>query len=131
MQTNKNIANASHYSRSHEPIAWSLFGAGGMVVAFITPVLVIIFALLIPLGSVDSKLLSYERVLGFLQTGWGALALLIVISLQLYHAAHRIHHGLFDLHIKVNRRLSAWFFYGAATLLSLLTAWLLISTVML
>jgi len=126
MQTSK--TKASDYPRSHEPIAWSLFGAGGMVVAFITPALVIIVALLIPLGIVDSQLLSYERVLGFLQTGWGALALLIVIGLQLYHAAHRIHHGLFDLHIKINTRLSACLFYGGATILNLLTVWLLVST---
>jgi fumarate reductase subunit D len=84
---------AEDYTRSHEPIAWSLFGAGGMVVAFITPVLILISALLVPLGLADSSLLSYANLLDLLNTGWGALAIFIVIALQLFHAAHRIYHG--------------------------------------
>lgn len=110
------------YQRSHEPIAWSLFGAGGMVVAFITPALLVITALLVPLGIAGPDLLSYESVEGFLDKGWGALGILIVISLQLFHAAHRIFHGLHDLHIKADPRLMLWVFYGGASVLSAMTA---------
>jgi fumarate reductase subunit D len=119
--------SAEDYTRSHEPIAWSLFGAGGMVVAFITPVLILISALLVPLGLVDSALLSYANVLGFLNTGWGALAIFIVIALQLFHAAHRIYHGLHDLHIEGNGTLMLMIFYGGASALSLVTGVLLLS----
>lgn len=120
-------SSAEDYTRSHEPIAWSLFGAGGMVVAFITPVLILISALLVPLGLVDSSLLSYGNVLNLLNTGWGALAIFIVITLQLFHAAHRIYHGLHDLHIKGNATLMLLIFYGGASALSLVTGVLLLT----
>ena len=122
---------AEDYTRSHEPIAWSLFGAGGMVVAFITPVLILISALLVPLGLADSALLSYANLLDLLNTGWGALAIFIVIALQLFHAAHRIYHGLHDLHIEGSTTLMALIFYGGASALSLVTGvllWTLYST---
>ena len=119
-----------NYPRSHEPIAWSLFGAGGMVVAFITPALILISTLLVPLNLTDSDLLSYSNVLSLLNTGWGALAIFIVIALQLFHAAHRIYHGLHDVHIEGNDTLMLLVFYGGATALSLLTGFLLFSLVM-
>ena len=119
-----------NYPRSNEPIAWSLFGAGGMVVAFITPALILISTLLVPLGLADSALLAYGNVINLLNTGWGALAIFIVISLQLFHAAHRIYHGLHDLHIEGNDTLMLLVFYGGATALSLLTGALLFSLVM-
>ena len=124
----KNAPN--HYPRSNEPIAWSLFGAGGMVVAFITPALILISTLLVPLGLADSALLAYGNVIAVLNTGWGALAIFIVITLQLFHAAHRIYHGLHDLHIEGNPTLMLLVFYGGATALSLLTGILLFSLVM-
>lgn len=98
-----------------------------MVVAFITPVLILISALLVPLGLVDSSLLSYGNVLNLLNTGWGALAIFIVITLQLFHAAHRIYHGLHDLHIKGNATLMLLIFYGGASALSLVTGVLLLT----
>ncbi len=119
--------SAEDFTRSHEPIAWSLFGAGGMVVAFITPVLILISTLLVPLGLADSALLSYANVLNLLNTGWGALAIFIVITLQLFHAAHRIYHGLHDLHLKGNATLMLLVFYGGASVLSLVTGVLLLT----
>ena len=118
------------YPRSNEPIAWSLFGAGGMVVAFITPALILISTLLVPLGLADNALLAYGNVINLLNTGWGALAIFTVITLQLFHAAHRIYHGLHDLHIEGNPTLMLLIFYGGATALSLLTGVLLFSLVM-
>jgi fumarate reductase subunit D len=120
-------SSTEDYTRSHEPIAWSLFGAGGMVVAFITPVLILISTLLVPLGLADSSLLSYANVLDLLNTGWGALAIFMVIALQLFHAAHRIYHGLHDLHIEGNTTLMLLIFYGGASALSLVTGVLLLT----
>ena len=122
--------SSDNYPRSHEPIAWSLFGADGMVVAFITPVLILISTLLVPLDLTDSALLSYDNVINFLNTGWVALALFIVIALQLFHAAHRIYHGLHDVHIEGNDTLMLLVFYGGATALSLLAGLLLFSLAM-
>ncbi|MEH6651388.1 MAG: fumarate reductase subunit FrdD [Motiliproteus sp.] len=112
------------YPRSHEPIAWSLFGAGGMVVAFIIPVLALITGLLMPGWPVETL---YPNLLAFSQSWIGKLALLAVISLTLYHCAHRIYHGLHDLHVGGNPVLMLLLFYGGATLLSAITAaWLLV-----
>ena len=113
------------FSRSHEPIAWSLFGAGGVVAALVTPVLIVITGLMLPLG-VDADLLGYERVLGFVQAWWGKLFILVAISLPLYHAAHRIYHGLHDLHIHLPRLPMLLVCYGAATVLTGLTILLLL-----
>ena len=44
----------------------------------------------------------YPNLLGFSQSWIGKLALLLVIALTLYHCAHRIYHGLHDLHVKAN-----------------------------
>lgn len=118
-----------NYPRSNEPIAWSLFGAGGMVVAFITPALILISTLLVPLGLADSALLSYSTVLNLFNTIWGALALFIVITLQLFHAAHRIYHGLHDLHIEGNTTLMLLIFYGGASALSLFAGVLLFTLI--
>jgi fumarate reductase subunit D len=49
--------------RSDEPIYWGLFGAGGMVVAMLLPVIVLITGLLVPMGIMDVETMSYERVL--------------------------------------------------------------------
>jgi len=112
------------FQRSHEPIAWSLFGAGGMVVAFIIPALVLVSGLILP-GMESSAV--FGSLLGFAQ-GWiGKVFIFITISLTLYHTVHRIYHGLHDLHIKGNNTLMLVLFYGSATLLSILCfAWLLV-----
>lgn len=50
----------------------------------------------------------------------GALFLLCAIALPLYHAAHRIYHGLHDLHLKAPNGVMLAVCYGTATMLSLL-----------
>ena len=118
-----NCNKATSYRRSHEPIAWSLFGAGGMVVAFIIPALALITGLLMPSWPAESL---YLNLLGLAQSWIGKLGLLAVISLTLYHCAHRIYHGLHDLHVKGNPAAMLVLFYGGATLLSVLCAALLL-----
>ena len=112
------------FKRSHEPIAWSLFGAGGMVVAFIIPVLAIITGFVFTLTG-DNQ--SYDMVMGWMQHWAGKVALFLIISTTLYHTVHRIHHALHDLHIKGNESFMLVLFYGMATVLSIITAaWLFI-----
>jgi fumarate reductase subunit D len=113
--------------RSHEPIFWSLFGAGGVLSALIAPVLILITGILVPLDlGVRPQSLGYARVLGFAQTWIGKLLLLAVISLFLFHAAHRIYHGLHDLgvHAGTGAMVAA---YGGALLGTLAAAWLLLA----
>ncbi len=112
-----------NYQRSNEPVAWSLFGAGGMVLALVTPALVIVTALILPFLPNADPGHSYRVILSFAQNWFGKLILLAVISLHFYHTAHRLYHGLHDLHIHGPDKVMKSFFYGGATLLSLLTAY--------
>ena len=112
--------------RSHEPIFWGLFGAGGMVSAFISPVLILITGILVPLGIIDAEHLSHAKVLAFAQSWYGALVLLAVIVLPLWLTMHRIHHSLHDIGIHSGRKWSAWIFYGAAFIGSIVCITLLV-----
>ena len=82
--------------RSNQPIYWSLFGAGGMLAALIGPALVFITGIVGPSGVVPG-LMSYPNALAFARNGIGKLFLFLVVSLFLWHAAHRIFHSLHDL----------------------------------
>jgi fumarate reductase subunit D len=82
--------------RSNQPIFWSLFGAGGMLAALIGPALVFITGIASPAGVLPG-LMSYPNAVAFARNGWGKLFLFLVVSLFLWHAAHRIYHSLHDL----------------------------------
>jgi fumarate reductase subunit D len=113
--------------RSNEPIFWSLFGAGGMLSALIAPILIFITRITTPVGLwMPPQAFEYSRVLGFAQHWIGKLLLLAVISLFLFHAVHRIYHGLHDLgvHAGTGAMVAA---YGSALAGTLIAAYLLIA----
>lgn len=112
--------------RSNEPIFWSLFGAGGMLTAFVTPAMILVTGILVPLGlPMDG--LSYESMHAFASNWLAKLILLAVLSLPLWHAAHRIFHGLHDLGVGGNRRAYMVICYGSAALGSVIALFLLLS----
>jgi succinate dehydrogenase subunit D len=112
--------------RSHEPIFWALFGAGGVLSALVAPALILITGILAPIGLwMPHQALAYERVLGFAQHWLGKLLLLAVISLFLFHAVHRIYHGLHDLGVHAGTGVMVAT-YGSALLCTLTTAALLL-----
>ena len=113
--------------RSHEPIFWSLFGAGGVLSALLAPILIFITGIIAPIGVwMPPQALDYARVLVFAQHWLGKLLLLAVISLFLFHAAHRIYHGLHDVgvHAGTGGMVAA---YGGALVGTLVSAYMLIS----
>ena len=112
--------------RSHEPVFWLLFGAGGMLSALVGPVLVFITGIAVPLGLLAPDALDHGRVLAFVRHPVGGLALWAVVSLFLFHGHHRLLHSLHDLglHTGLAARLV---FYGSATLGSVLAAVLLVA----
>ncbi len=85
--------------RSDEPIWWGLFGAGGTWFAMITPITILVIGILAPLGIIDAEALSYERVSAFAKTIIGALFIIATLALPMWHAMHRVHHGMHDLKI--------------------------------
>lgn len=107
--------------RSNEPIFWALFGAGGVISALALPALVLVTGLLGPHGFLGAEALAYERVHAFAGHWSGRLMLLPLVALPLWLAAHRIHHSMHDLGIRLHRGISAVVCYGLAAAGSVLT----------
>jgi fumarate reductase subunit D len=85
-------------AKSNKPIFWSLFAAGGTLAAFLAPVLVLLF-LMLALGHVP-QVLTYAGLKAFAGSGLGKVALLGVITLFLWHAAHRLRVTLHDFGLR-------------------------------
>jgi len=85
-------------AKSNKPIFWSLFAAGGTLAAFLAPVLVLLF-LLLSLGHAPA-VLSYAGLHAFAAHWFGKLFLLAVITLFLWHAAHRLRVTAFDFGLR-------------------------------
>ncbi|MEE8364366.1 MAG: fumarate reductase subunit FrdD [Gammaproteobacteria bacterium] len=113
--------------RSHDPIFWSLFGAGGMLSALIGVALVFVTGIGVPLAFLVSKdLMQYQSMLGFAQHWLGKIIVFAVIVLFLWHAALRIFHLLHDFGVHAGT-LAKLFCYGLTLLCTIATAyWLLI-----
>jgi fumarate reductase subunit D len=108
--------------RSHAPIFWLLFGAGGMLSALLGTALVFITGIAVPLDwLLPADLLSYPRMLAFAQHGIGKGFLFAVIALFAWHAAHRIFHSLHDLGLRTGTA-AKWACYGGALMMTVVTA---------
>jgi fumarate reductase subunit D len=97
-------------ARSNEPLWWGPFSAGMMIGALLVPALIVITGFLLPLlfphdaGSAQ-RLISHPLT---------RILLFVVISLSLFHWAHRFRYILFDLGLKAGRTAVAVACYGAA-----------------
>jgi fumarate reductase subunit D len=112
--------------RSHEPVFWMLFGAGGMLSALVGPVLIFVTGIGVPLALLlPADTLDHARVLALTRHPLGKLGLLMVIGLFLFHGCHRMLHSLHDLGVHTGAW-ARWCFYGFAALGSLATATVLL-----
>ncbi|WP_411861552.1 fumarate reductase subunit FrdD [Vibrio sp. MACH09] len=111
-----------HPKRSDEPVWWGLFGAGGSWFAMITPVTVLVLGILVPLGVIDAEAMSYERVADFATSFIGALFVIGTLALPMWHAMHRLHHGMHDLkiHIGVVGKIACYFIAALISALSVI-----------
>jgi succinate dehydrogenase subunit D len=99
--------------RSNQPVFWVLFGAGGMLSALVGAALVFVTGLGGPLGWLGPGLMSYPNLLALSRNALGKAFAFAVVSLFLWHAAHRIYHTLHDLGIRTGTL--AWLAcYGVA-----------------
>jgi len=88
-------------ARSDKPIVWGPFAAGGTLTAFLTPALVLL-TLLAALGHAPD-LLSFERMRAFAGHGLVKLAIVGVVFLSLWSAAHRLRITCYDLGLRADR----------------------------
>lgn len=77
-------------ARSHKPIVWGLFAGGGTFAAFLTPVMIFVTGLAVPLGLLSPDALAYDRMLALAQNLIGKGLVFIAVCLPLWHAAHRL-----------------------------------------
>ncbi len=94
---------ADRLKRSNAPIFWMLFGAGGMLAALIGPMLVFITGIAAPLAWIlPPDALGYTNMTAFAKSAGGKAFIFAVLTLFIWHAAHRIYHTLHDLGIRAN-----------------------------
>ena len=110
--------------RSQEPFFWALFSGGGMLAALLMPALALVLCFALPLGWSGAP--SHAELTGKLAHPLVRLALFGFITLSLFHWAHRFRFTLYDgLQLSHLYGLIATVSYGAATALTLITAYLL------
>ncbi|MCI0339275.1 MAG: fumarate reductase subunit D [Acidobacteria bacterium] len=110
--------------RSNEPLVWSLFSSGGVIAAFMIPILLFLFGLAFPLGWIEAP--GYEQIMTLVRHPLTRLVLFGLCSLPLFHWAHRFRFTLYDgLQIKHLNELITVFCYGGAVVGTLLAGYIL------
>ena len=100
-------------ARAKTPLLWFLFSMGGTVAAFLIPVHLFLFGLAFPLGWIKGP--SYDSLLALVRHPLARLYLFALISLPLFHWAHRFRYTLYDgLKLKHLTELIAVLCYGSA-----------------
>ena len=112
-------------STSNKPIIWSLFAAGGTVTALLTPILVLLFALAVPLGLLSPEAFSYIRLQSLLDSTLVRLVVFMVLFLSLWHSAHRMRITLHDFGLRADG-VATFIFYGMAAIATIILALALI-----
>lgn len=103
-------------------VVWGLFAAGGTIAAFLFPALIALF-LLVASGRTPEGL-QYGPIHAF-AAGWpGKIILFFVISLALWHAAHRLRVVFHDFGVRKDK-VVAKAVYLVAAIGTLLTAYYL------
>lgn len=80
--------------RGWTPLLWLLFSAGGTVAAFLFPVHLLLTGLAFPLGWMSAP--SHEHAVRLLGHPLVRLYFFGLISLPLFHWAHRFRYTLYD-----------------------------------
>jgi fumarate reductase subunit D len=110
-------------AKSNKPILWLPFAGGGLAAALITPVLILITGILVPLGVLH---LHYETIAAFAHHPVGKLIVFGAVALPAWHAAHRLRMTAHDLGLGGGFAIKAAC-YGTAWLIILAAAGALIA----
>jgi fumarate reductase subunit D len=106
-------------AKSHKPVVWFPFAAGGTVIAFCIPVIVVL-TFLAALGHVPPGL-AYDRMHAFAGSGIGKLIIFGVVALSLWSSAHRLRCTCFDFGLRADT-LAAMVLYVTAIIGSIAAA---------
>ena len=98
-------------AKSNEPIVWSLFSAGGVLTALAAPVLIVLLGFAIPLGWITP---SFDHVNALVGHPLTRLFVVALVSLGLFHWAHRFRFTLIDLGLHSLETVIAVACYGGA-----------------
>jgi succinate dehydrogenase subunit D len=104
-----------------EPFWWALFMAGAGVIGMLLPIHILVQGILVPVGAVPPNTMGL-RMANLLGNPIVKLYLFVLLSLPLFHWAHRFRYFLFDLGLHGGRMFLAWLCYGAAVIGSILAA---------
>jgi fumarate reductase subunit D len=109
---------------------WFMFSQGGVIAAQFLPVHVLIQGILGPLGVVPVVDRHYDTWVRVLGNPIVKLYLLVLIAVPFFHFAHRLRYLLVDLGVGAAKSVPAQvLFYGGAVLVTLVTIWVLLTTV--
>jgi fumarate reductase subunit D len=111
--------------KTTDPIWWGLFSAGGTLAAFLLPVHVLVTGLGISFGWISPEIIEYPRMITLLGMPVLKIYLFFLISLPLFHWAHRFRFVLMDLGLRNLKTPVAVLCYGVAMVGTLLAALLL------
>ncbi len=107
-------------AKSNEPIWWSLFSAGGVVAAFFMPITMVLTSIAVPSGWLPAETLRQ-----LVAHPLARLYLLVLISLPMFHFAHRFRYVAVDLGLKHVGGIVAIACYGSAILATILALFVL------
>jgi fumarate reductase subunit D len=106
---------------------WFMFAQGGVLAAILLPVHILFQGILGPLGIVN---VAEPNNAGLIGNPIVKLYLLVLIALPFFHFAHRLRYLLVDLGIPAARGVPAQVvFYGGAIAITLITIYVLLTTV--
>jgi Fumarate reductase subunit D len=109
---------------------WFMFSQGGLFAAVLLPVHIVVQGILGPLGIVPVVDRHYDTWISILGNPIVKLYLLVLISLPFFHFAHRLRYLLVDLGVPAAKTVPAQVvFYGAAVVVTVLSIYVLLTTV--
>jgi len=111
-------------AKSHKPVVWFPFAAGGTVIAFVIPVIALL-TLMAALGHLPAGL-GYDNLHAFADNMLGKLVIFGVVAFSLWGSAHRLRCTCFDFGLRIDGLVAA-ILYVTAIVCSLATAYYLLN----
>lgn len=110
---------------TNEPFFWALFMAGAGMIGMFLPIMILVFGIAFPLGWLPDNSFTNVRLHNLFSNPVVKLFLLGLVSLTLFHWAHRFRYFLFDLGVRGGRMALEVLCYGIAIVGTIYTGYVL------